>query len=223
MELDKQLDRAVGNLFEKIKEISKYRVVILISVVGGNSVNLFYKKIIEKSNNLKKRYWRKIRFCFGDERLVDLNDNNSNFKLVNKILFKPLIEKNLINKNQIFEIDINKKNYYKNYCALVRKVNILILGVGEDGHICSLFPNHKLLRNKENNYLLINDSPKPPKKRMTMSKNMILNAETSFLFFIGESKKQAYENFKNKNLDFIKCPAKLVLENENSFVICDFN
>ena len=60
--------------------------------------------------------------------------------------------------------------------------------MGPDGHTCSLFPNHKLLN--ENNVLIsyIDDSPKPPPKRITMTYPLINNAKMCIFAMSGSGK-----------------------------------
>jgi 6-phosphogluconolactonase/glucosamine-6-phosphate isomerase/deaminase len=57
--------------------------------------------------------------------------------------------------------------------------------------------------------LEIADSPKPPLHRITISKNMILDIKVSFVFFIGEKKKKALEEFLNERVGFEELPVKL--------------
>lgn len=219
VELNKQLYQAVRFLFLRIEEIAKTKNEVFISLVGGRSVLIFYDFIVKYSDLLNYNLWKKVRFCFGDERLVSLSDDNSNYKLVNKILFSPLIVKGLLEKYQIFEIDVYDPNYYSNLISNVKEIDIAILASGEDGHTCSLFPMHPALFESRKSYLLIEDSPKPPARRLTISKKFIEDANSVIIFFIGEAKSDAYEAYLDDKIGYEKCPIKLGLIPKNRFTV----
>lgn len=85
--------------------------------------------------------------------------------------------------------------------------DLLLLGIGDDGHTCSLFPNHKLL--EENNFLVapISDSPKPPPQRITMTYPLINNARHAIFTIPGVSKAEIIRKIFTENADL---PARRV-------------
>ena len=66
----------------------------------------------------------------------------------------------------------------------------MLLGFGPDGHICSLFPGHPLLKDTTGRWILpISDSPKPPPKRITLSLPAVNAAKKVIFAAAGDAKK----------------------------------
>jgi len=215
------LNKLFFNEFLISLNIFKNNEIIMIWLSGWSSVLSFYEYIFNNYLEIAEDIRYKIKYCFLDERIVSLNDNDSNYKALKEAFLDNLIQKNLLKEENIIKIDINSKNIAKNYNNKVKSIDIWLFWVWPDGHTCSLFPNHELLNNEEWGYLEINNSPKPPKNRITVSKNFIKNIKYAFIFFIWEWKKEAYLGFLNKDLNYKQTPTKLILACENSFVVSD--
>ncbi|KAH7569974.1 hypothetical protein JRO89_XS05G0026900 [Xanthoceras sorbifolium] len=71
------------------------------------------------------------------------------------------------------------------------KFDLILLGMGSDGHVASLFPNHSVLEEKEEWVTFITDSPKPPPERITFTLPVINSASNVAVVVTGESKAEA--------------------------------
>ena len=75
--------------------------------------------------------------------------------------------------------------------------DVLLLGMGPDGHTCSLFPGHKEIENKMDIVTYIEDSPKPPKQRITLTLPVLNNASHVFFIVTGKDKKNCLDAIRD--------------------------
>ena len=88
---------------------------------------------------------------------------------------------------------------YENTLKKIDKFDVVLLSMGEDGHIASLFPNH--VYPEDQMVIVEQGSPKPPKERISMSYQQLNKAHYVFKLIIGESKQKAVTLLKqNANL-----------------------
>lgn len=211
----------VDILVKNINDLLRKQDYVVLGIPGGRSVSGVFALL----KNEERIPWKKVHIFMVDERLVPLSSEESNFKLAKNAFIDNLIEKNLLPKGNIHAFitkekpDFGLSDYERELIKYREHYDIVILSAGEDGHVASLFPNHDSIKDDSDHYLLVRDSPKPTTKRITISRKMILKSKVVILLFIGESKKQAYKKFLDEDNDFYSCPAKLVKDVENLFVI----
>jgi len=208
------------NFLNSLKSIrNNEKIVIWLS--GWNSLKSFYGVIKDNFGFIEKEIRDKIYFCFLDERIVDFDHEDSNYKLVKSLFLDYLLKQEYITKDQILLPNFQNSDFLDDYTRKVWVINIWLFWVWEDWHIASLFPNHNLLDNNSNNFLEITNSPKPPPRRITISKKYIENMDFWFVFFMWNWKKDAFNNFLDNTNDYKKTPCKLILNSKNTFVISD--
>lgn len=149
--------------------------------------------------------WKKWRFFFCDERLVSFQDPESTFGAYKQIVVPKIPELSL---NQFITIDptLNSWNAAFDYLSKMKQVfsrnsdidfprfDLLFLGMGPDGHTCSLFPNHPLLKETKRWIAYVGDSPKPPPNRITMTLPVLNNAKFCVFFVAGKAKSQVVKD-----------------------------
>jgi len=216
--------KAAEYILGKARELSETKDNIILALPGGRSI----AGILKEFNNSEDSVWKKIHIFMVDERLVPIDDPESNYKLLLDSFAQNLINKEILPKENLhpFVIDSNKDDfgtraYLDSLNEYGGKYDIILLSSGEDGHIGGLYPDHNILSKKGLDYFTMMDSPKPPKERMTSSVELIASASHAILLFMGESKREALEAFNNPKLGILDCPAKLVLWMKNSVVFTD--
>ncbi len=215
--------RAAEIIAQKINEILKTKEKVVLALPGGTSVSGVFTNLKWQTIN-----WKKVHIFMIDERLVPLDSPESNFKLANTYLIDFLIKSSSLPAENVHPFmfdedapDSGIDNYEKELIQFGGEYDIILLSAGEDGHIAALFPQHHSIREESQYYLNMEDSPKLPKDRMTSSKKLILKSKTALLLFIGEKKNEALESFLSKEKTVEECPAKLIKDISDSYILKD--
>jgi 6-phosphogluconolactonase len=208
---------AVNIIINSIELLLEKQDHVILGIPGGRSVIGIFTLL--KEQNIA---WDKVHLFWVDERLVPLDDSSSNFKLANDLFIKHLNSIDKLPKGNVHPSGDAEK-VIKKYTSELNKLggafDIVLLGSGEEGHVGGLFPYHTSIKDESEYFLIMHDSPKPPRDRMTSSKNLLLKSKVGILLFISEIKRGAYNNFKNNKLTIESCPAKLILSLKKSFVM----
>jgi 6-phosphogluconolactonase len=92
----------------------------------------------------------------------------------------------------------------KAYASILKDINtfdLVLLGLGEDGHTASLFPGHNLGNEASApDVLAVYDAPKPPSERISLSAYRLSQAREVWFLVSGESKRLAIENWQHKKM-----------------------
>jgi 6-phosphogluconolactonase len=125
-----------------------------------------------------------IDFYFGDERCVQPTDPDSNFGLAQRTLFVNGVPKGCVVNRMPAESADNVLAAESYGRRLPATIDILLLSVGEDGHIASLFPHSDSLLETRRLVVTV-QGPRPPFRRMTVTPIVIRRAATVFVLAPG--------------------------------------
>ena len=169
------------------------RGVFRLSLSGGNTPRPVHEALA-KFNDLP---WEKFQITFGDERCVPPDDKASNYRMARE----SLLDRIKIPAGNVFRIrgEIDPEAAAREYEAQLSafaarfgearyRHDLLILGLGEDGHTASLFPGSPALAEVTRNVIPAT-GPKPPPQRITMTLPL-LNAARHVVFLVNDAGKQ---------------------------------
>ena len=162
-----------------------------LGLSGGSTPKFFYELFAEKYKNYSNIYLWTV-----DERHVDINDENSNQRMINSIFSNSNL--NIIEYSYEEDPDHSAKDYTTKVFSKIEKFNVAILGVGEDGHIASLFPGTTAL-NADEKGLVQNEVNILTRWRVTSTFKLLKNVEHVYLLVTGENKKEIIEKIGKEN------------------------
>jgi len=212
--LDQLYKEAADQFVDFAKKGIQEKGKFVVALSGGSSPKAIFKLLATK-DYAEQIDWKNIYFFWVDERWVPLDDEKSNAKMT----FETLLDKVPVNKDQIFPMfkeGISPEDFAAEYENAIRNVlgdegcfDLILLGMGDDGHTASLFPGEKILHeNKKwvDAYYLASQNM----YRITLTAPIINKAENVLVITFGESKKHALNEVLNGDYNPELYPLQLI-------------
>lgn len=195
-EISSFVDACVDYIIQHAKYAINDKGYFNIVLSGGITPRLIYSKLAESHQN-----WQCWNFWFSDERCYPTNHKDLNSSMVKEVLFSRIP----LPQNQIFYIQThldvdNAVADYKQKLCHVNDFDVVILGLGEDGHTASLFVvDHPTdVDGKKKDVFAVFNSPKPPANRITLSLERLCRSKAVLFLVAGEEKMKVVRQLENR-------------------------
>ena len=164
-----------------------------IVLAGGTTPRHIYERLKDMQTD-----WHKWHIYYGDERCLPVSHLERNSQMA-ELAWLNHVD---IPRSQIHTIPgelgaTEGANAYTQSLEDIAKFDLVILGLGEDGHTASLFPNHEwgVLPSAAATFA-IHDAPKPPAERVSLTAWRLSQTHQLFFIVTGEAKKQAVADWR---------------------------
>ncbi len=171
---------------QAISETGSFKIVL----AGGSTPEKVYQLLAHAETD-----WSKWMIFYGDERCLPADDKERNSLKASHAL----LEKVSIPPSQIFTMPtelgtVEAAKKYRLALADIDQFDLVLLGMGEDGHTASLFPGQQ--HNQQETVHEVYNSPKPPPERISLSAGTLANTKKLFFIVTGSSKVEPVKQWK---------------------------
>jgi 6-phosphogluconolactonase len=188
--------RAAVEIARRLSSARRERGVAHLALSGGRTPEHTYELLASELDS-----WDRVEVWFADERCVGPQDEQSNFRLAHETLLAPAgIPSERAHR---MEGELGPEEGARRYARALQErvsfrdsdlpvLDVIVLGIGPDGHVASLFPGAPTLDAGEQALCLpVHDSPKPPPERITLSLAVLRAARRCLLLATGAEKADA--------------------------------
>lgn len=208
------IKRALRIVTGRIEEAIALRDTCTIALAGGSTPKPLYEKLAQQALP-----WEKIHIFWGDERYVPADHPDSNERMTREAWLNhvPIPESNI---HPIPTAANTPQQDADNYNTTLRKFfgeivwpafDIVLLGMGDDGHTASLFPHTEALAVGDR---LVTVGEKQGEPRITLTVPLI-NAAHNIIFLVaGQNKQDALQKIFHSDADGLSYPSKLISPNQ---------
>jgi 6-phosphogluconolactonase len=209
---EKLAEEFAAGLVKTIKSAEKSKSVFTIALSGGNTPKLLFSVLAEKYSDSVN--WSNVHFFWVDERCVPPGDSESNYGVAARLFFSRIhIPLKNIHRIKGEEEPVKEAKRYEKeifrYTRITDKypvIDLIILGMGDDGHTASIFPGNLDLMESTKVYETT-VHPVTGQIRVTLTGKVINNAKSVVFMVTGENKAAVIRDIFRKGAAAVNFPA----------------
>lgn len=216
------VERAKELVMTEAQQALAQRDRFTIALAGGNTPKPLYEQLATQALP-----WSKVHVFWGDERYVPIDHADSNAGMAHRAWLDqvslpaenihpmPTDAAQPSDAAQTYETHLNNFFGSKSEPGQFPQLDVVLLGIGPDGHTASLFPHTAALQNCEHS-IAVGDKDGQPRLTFTVP---ILNRARCVIFLVtGENKRTALQHIFAEQADALQWPARLVRPQEGKLI-----
>ncbi|RME79707.1 MAG: 6-phosphogluconolactonase [Chloroflexi bacterium] len=189
-----------------------------VALSGGSMPRLLFPPLVSPPY-VQQVDWSRWRLFWADERYTPLHHADSNFRLAREYLLSQvrIPAEQVFPIDDSFDLDVTARLYHDLLVQVLEappgqppRFDMVLLGMGEDGHTASLFPGHPLLQESTRWAAFLTDSPKPPPERVTLTLPVLNHARCVAFLATGAGKADTLARVLHPSKPDTTLPAALV-------------
>jgi 6-phosphogluconolactonase len=212
------VDEITNSFVQIANEAIESRGKFLVSLAGGNTPMKIYERLVDADID-----WGRVHFFWGDERCVPIDDAGNTYGQIKKVLFDKISATNIHRVNT----DLSPASAATHYAHTLKffaeppldfpRFDLVILGLGEDGHTASLFP-HSPVDVEEPVVAVTANYQDRPANRVTMTQKVFNEAREIWFLVTGKNKAEILNIVINgeKNLELY--PAQRIQPKDGNLI-----
>lgn len=205
-------EQATNDILDVAKAAIQSKGSFHIVLAGGTTPKQVYKQLSTSNSD-----WQNWHIYLGDERCLAVDDAERNSVMANEYLLHNVS----IPEAQIHFIPAElgpekAAAAYEETLSAVAAFDMVLLGMGEDGHTASLFPDHK--HDETQLAHAVFNAPKLPPERVSLSSACLSNNANLLIFITGQSKHERVLDW----ISGVSMPVTTIKSNNKAAVYCDY-
>ena len=218
---DELAEAVAAALIERLAEVQAEGRVPSVALTGGSIAERIHRAVATSIDGLDVD-WSEVDFYFGDERYVDSWSEERNALAARRDLLDLVdVDPARVHEMPARDSGMTLDEAAEAYADTVRShgtgsFDVVMLGVGPDGHVASLFPGHPALDVDDRIAVAVTGSPKPPPERISLTYPALNRTRAIWFVVSGDGKAAAVAKARQPGADLHDVPAAGVVGSQET-------
>ena len=223
---DSLAESTVGRLVATVVEAQNQRGIAHVVLTGG-AIGTTVLATLASSPSIEAIDWENIHLWWGDERWENAgsdvrNDTAAHTVLIDQVSIPRHHVHAILGPDRCQTPELSAQTYARELMECGNgappEFDVVLLGIGPDAHVASLFPEHPATRSHDI-VVAVRNSPKPPAVRVSLTFSTLNNSRQAWILASGESKAQALRLALDPSAGPLQVPASGIAASHTYFLI----